>query len=184
MQRVADKFNIPRYSFNTSAAIHTATFLYFPTLAAQGRLPVENSKLSELVQIPGVESPLHFGDLSPTVYTSNSWMFEQMVYGNAQSTLESDGVLMNTFYEMEPSCIDILTSYPYPCQSSLKVNATTPPSICEKRSNVIPLVLTLLFPSKVSSVPLLLKPTWFSTSPILRLLPLSLPCQKDISRRK
>lgn len=121
---MADNFNIPRYSFNTSAAIHTATFLYSPTLAAEGRLPVENSKLSELVQIPGVESPLLFGDLSPTLFASNRWMFKQMVYGNAQSTLESAGVLMNTFYEMEPSCIDVLATYPYPCQRSLKVNTT------------------------------------------------------------
>jgi len=137
---VADNFNIPRYCFNTSAAIHTATFLYYPTLAAEGRLPIENSKLVELVQIPGLESPVHFGELSPTLYASNRWMFEQMVYGNAQSALGSAGVLMNTFYEMEPSCIDVLTSYAYPCQRFLKVNITHHLHCVKKMSNVNPLV--------------------------------------------
>ncbi|XP_024399644.1 UDP-glycosyltransferase 76C1 [Physcomitrium patens] len=112
-QDVADKFGIPRYVICASMGKVMAALLYMPELAAQGILPVEPSKTSELVHIPGLQ-PTRCGDLSPAVQTASGLhMYTEYVYGCCQPAVEAPGCFINSFYELEPSCIDSLRSHPY-----------------------------------------------------------------------
>ncbi|KAG0615797.1 hypothetical protein M758_5G067700 [Ceratodon purpureus] len=119
-QNVADKFGIPRYVICTSRAGFLAAFLHMPTLAAQGIVPVQPPDASELVDIPGLP-PTRRGDLSPAVQASSlfcKYFFAQYVHRCCQPALEAAGYFMNSFYELEPSCIDLLRSFPYEHENS------------------------------------------------------------------
>jgi len=121
-QDVADKFNIPRYVICTSPAKVLAALLYTPELAAQGIVPVEPSQGSELVHIPGL-LPVRKADLSPAVQTqSGLHFFAQYVYRCCQPAVEAAaGYFINSFEDLEPSCIDSLRSFPYSQRAHSKV---------------------------------------------------------------
>ncbi|KAG0576275.1 hypothetical protein KC19_5G068000 [Ceratodon purpureus] len=119
-QNVADKFGIPRYVICTSRAGFLAAFLHMPTLAGQGIVPVQPPEASELVDIPGLP-PTRRGDLSPAVQASSlfcKYFFAQYVHRCCQPALEAAGYFINSFYELEPSCIDLLRSFPYEHENS------------------------------------------------------------------
>lgn len=127
-QNVADKFNLPRYVICASPAKVLAALLYMPELAAQGILPVEPSQDAELVHIPGL-LPTRKVDLSPSVQAKfGLQFFEQYVHRCCQPAVESAaGYFVNSFEDLEPSCIDALRSYPYNQRAHSKV--TTNPNL-------------------------------------------------------
>lgn len=120
-QSVAEKFGIPRYVICASQARILAVLLYTPALAAQGILPVQPSEAAELVQIPGLP-PMRRGNLSPSVQASSpvcQRFFAQYVHRNCQPAVEAAaGYFINSFYDLEPSCIDVLRSFPYEREKS------------------------------------------------------------------
>ena len=96
-------------------------FLYTPALAAQGILPVQPSEAAELVQIPGLP-PMRRGNLSQSVQASSpvcQRFFAQYVHRCCQPAVEAAaGYFINSFYDLEPSCIDVLRSFPYEREKS------------------------------------------------------------------
>ena len=111
---MAGKFGIPNYVLCTSTARVLAAFLYMPELAAQAIVPVERSKGSELVHIPGL-LPTRCGDLSPCVQAVfGLQFFTQYVYRCCQPAVKAAaGFLVASCNELEASCIDTIRSYPY-----------------------------------------------------------------------
>lgn len=120
-QNVADKFHIPRYVICASPAKVLAALLYTPELAAQGILPVDPSQGSQLVDIPGL-LPIRKADLSPAVLSQfGLQFFEQYVYRCCQPAVEAAaGYFVNSFEDLEPTCIEALRSYPYSQRALLK----------------------------------------------------------------
>ncbi|KAG0615457.1 hypothetical protein M758_5G042700 [Ceratodon purpureus] len=121
-QSVAEKFAIPRFVLCASPARILASLLYMPTLAAQGVVPVQSGEVSELVHIPGLP-PTRRGDLSPAVQASSIFcqhFYAQYLHRCCQPALEAAGWFINSFEELEPSCIDALRSFPYERVNSKK----------------------------------------------------------------
>ncbi|KAG0626991.1 hypothetical protein M758_2G166300 [Ceratodon purpureus] len=112
VQVVANKFKIPRYVLFASPAGALATMLHMPELIKQGRLPIDPSKKEELVyDIPGVP-PTRLADLPSPMQDANA--YEYPFYAqNCVEMHEATGVLMNTFYELEPSYVDTLRQTVY-----------------------------------------------------------------------
>ena len=80
--------------------------LHRPELIKQGRLPIEHSKREELVcDIPGVP-PTRLVDLPSPLQDPRH--FYSFYARNCEQMHEATGVLVNTFYELEPSYIDKL----------------------------------------------------------------------------
>ncbi len=107
MQVVANKFNIPRYVLFASPAHALATMLHMPELARQARLPIDPAKKEELVcDIPGVP-PTRMADLPSAMQDANSFVYD-FFFKECEDLLKAKGVLINSYYELEPSCIDVL----------------------------------------------------------------------------
>lgn len=111
-QVVANKFMIPRYTLFASPATALAAMLHMPELIRQGRLPIDRSKQEELVHdIPGVP-PTRLADLPSPMQDANAYVYNFYVK-NAEDIQEAKGVLINTFYELEASYIDVLRKTVY-----------------------------------------------------------------------
>ncbi|CAM6016420.1 unnamed protein product, partial [Sphagnum balticum] len=107
-QLVANKFNIPRWVLFASPCTALATFLHIPELVIQGHLPhIEPSKDNFLVHgIPGVP-PTRIIDLPSPIMDHTHYEYD-FYLRNAAQMHEATGVLINTFYELEPDYIDVL----------------------------------------------------------------------------
>ncbi|CAK9213508.1 unnamed protein product [Sphagnum troendelagicum] len=107
-QLVANKFNIPRWVLYASSCRNLATFLHMPELVIQGHLPhIDPSKDNFLVRdIPGVP-PTRIIDLPSPIMDHTHYEYDFYLRNSAQMH-EATGVLINTFYELEPHYIDVL----------------------------------------------------------------------------
>ncbi|CAN5963980.1 unnamed protein product, partial [Sphagnum jensenii] len=107
-QLVANKFNIPRWVLFASPCTALAAFLHIPELVIQGHLPhIEPSKDNFLVHdIPGVP-PTRIIDLPSPIMDHTHYEYD-FYLRNAAQMHEATGVLINTFYELEPHYIDVL----------------------------------------------------------------------------
>ncbi|KAG0606959.1 hypothetical protein M758_9G182500 [Ceratodon purpureus] len=111
-QAVANKFNIPRYVLFTSPAGGLATMLHMPELIKQGRLPIDHTKREELVRdIPGVP-PTRLADLPEPMQDPHK-PFYTFYARNCEQMHEATGVLIITYYELEPTYIDTLRETTY-----------------------------------------------------------------------
>jgi hydroquinone glucosyltransferase len=90
-----------------------ATFLHIPELVIQGHLPhIEPSKDNFLVHdIPGVP-PTRIIDLPSPIMDHTHYEYD-FYLRNAAQMHEATGVLINTFYELEPDYIDVLRKTVY-----------------------------------------------------------------------
>jgi hypothetical protein len=112
VQVVANKFKIPRYVLFASPATGLATMLHMPELVRQGRLPIDPSKKEELVyDIPGVP-PTRLADLPSPMQDANEYAYS-FYAKNCEDMHEATGVLINSFYELEASYIDVLRKTVY-----------------------------------------------------------------------
>ncbi len=113
LQLVANKFNIPRWVLFASPCTALATFLHIPELVVQGHLPhIEPSKDNFLVHdIPGVP-PTRIIDLPSPIMDHTHYEYD-FYLRNAAQMHEATGVLINTFYELEPDYIDVLRKTVY-----------------------------------------------------------------------
>jgi hydroquinone glucosyltransferase len=106
-QVVANKFNIPKYVLYASPASALSCYLHAPELVRQGVLPTNPSRGEELIyDIPGVP-PTRAADMPSPVQDSSDYVYDFFVR-NAKQMQEAAGVLVNTYYELEPNCIDVL----------------------------------------------------------------------------
>lgn len=98
--------------------------LYMPELSVQGLIPVEPSQVSELVHIPGV-SPTRRGDLSSAVQVAfGLGFYTHYLHRCCYPAVESAaGYFVNSFEDLEPSCIATVNSYPYPQRAVSKVHS-------------------------------------------------------------
>lgn len=86
--------------------------LHRPELVNQNRLPIDRSKREELVcDIPGVP-PTRLADLPSPLQDPDDYLYE-FYASNCEQMHEATGVLVNTFYELEPSCIEALRQTRY-----------------------------------------------------------------------
>jgi len=112
VQIVADKFKIPRYVLFASPAPALATMLHMPELTRQGLLPIDPANKEELVyDIPGVP-PTRLADLPSPMQDANSFIYP-FYAKNCENLHEAKGVLLNSYYELEPSYVDILRQTVY-----------------------------------------------------------------------
>ena len=106
-QVIANKFNIPNYVFYASPASALSCFLHAPELVRQGVLPTNPSRGEEMIyDIPGVP-PTRAADLPSPIQDSSAYVYDFWIR-NAKEMQEAAGVLVNTYYELEPNCIDVL----------------------------------------------------------------------------
>lgn len=106
-QIVADKFQIPRYVLFASPAPALATMLHMPELTRQGLLPIDPANKEEFVyDIPGVP-PTRLADLPSPMQDANSFIYP-FYAKNCDDLHEAKGVLLNSYYELEPSYVDTL----------------------------------------------------------------------------
>lgn len=69
--------------------------------------------------IPGVP-PTRAADMPSPVQESSSYVYDFYVR-NARQMQEAAGVLVNTYYELEPNCIDVLRKTTF--QVSIKLSS-------------------------------------------------------------
>ncbi|KAJ8760222.1 hypothetical protein K2173_011092 [Erythroxylum novogranatense] len=98
-QGVANGLGLPRFILRTGGACSFVVFAAFPILKDKGYLPLQESKLEELVvEFP----PLKVKDL-PVFDTKKPEKFYQLVDRIVNETKASSGIIWNTFQELEES---------------------------------------------------------------------------------
>ncbi|KAL5061086.1 hypothetical protein RYX36_032690 [Vicia faba] len=98
---VADEFNLPKYIFYPSTAMSLSLFLYLPRLDQE--VHCEYRELTEPVKIPGC-IPVHGKDLLNPVQDRKNDAY-RTVLRNAKRHSEADGIIENSFLELEPGPI-------------------------------------------------------------------------------
>ncbi|CAI8615693.1 unnamed protein product [Vicia faba] len=98
---VADEFNLPKYVFYPSTAMALSLFLYLPRLDQE--VHSEYRELTEPVKIPGC-IPVHGKDLLDPVQDRKNDAYRS-VLRNAKRYTEADGIIENSFLELEPGPI-------------------------------------------------------------------------------
>lgn len=135
-QEVANTFNIPKYVLFASPASGLAFMLHTSELVKQGKLPIDRSKEEDLVyDIPGVP-PTRLADFPSPIQDpeDDSYLF---YLRNCEQLLEAAGVLINTYYELEPTYIEALRKA-YNLISFLPVGPLLPKAYFEPSSDVVP----------------------------------------------
>nr|AGU14071.1 UDP-glycosyltransferase [Cicer arietinum] len=98
---VAVEFNLPRYVFYPSTAMALSFFLYLSRLDQE--VHCEYNELTEPVHIPGC-IPIHGKDLLDPVQDRKNDAYK-WVLRNAERYREADGIIENSFVELEPGPI-------------------------------------------------------------------------------
>ncbi|KAJ7526531.1 hypothetical protein O6H91_16G013100 [Diphasiastrum complanatum] len=115
-QDIANKWGIERYVFDPSPAAFMSTVFHVPTLIAEGRLPLhfsqhklDNENTNGLIAVPGLP-PLHESDFHTSLQDISPKFMHDFFIRHCLRVTEASGILMNTFYELEPTAIDTLRS--------------------------------------------------------------------------
>nr|ACJ85806.1 unknown [Medicago truncatula]AFK49009.1 unknown [Medicago truncatula] len=98
---VAREFNVPKYVFYPSTAMALSLFLYLPRLDEE--VHCEFRELTEPVKIPGC-IPIHGKYLLDPLQDRKNDAY-QSVFRNAKRYREADGLIENSFLELEPGPI-------------------------------------------------------------------------------
>lgn len=99
-QEWADKLELPRYVSCPSPATFGLVMHYFSTLMARGLL--QGTDPDPVLEVPGTPL-LHLSDLPPMVRRVPEFMTE-----GGDTFKDSAGIVINTFYELEPRAVDTL----------------------------------------------------------------------------
>jgi hydroquinone glucosyltransferase len=94
---VAVEFNVPKYVFYPSSTTALSLFLYLPRLDQE--VHCEYRELTEPVQIPGF--PIHGKYLLDPVQDRKNDAYKYVLH-NAKRYSEADGIIENSFLELEP----------------------------------------------------------------------------------
>nr|QDM38905.1 UDP-glycosyltransferase UGT72B42 [Glycyrrhiza uralensis] len=98
---VAAEFNVPRYIFYPSTAMALSFFLHLPRLDRE--VHCEYRDLPEPVKIPGCV-PLHGRDFLDPVQDRNDEAYKWVLH-HAERYREAEGILENSFLELEPGAL-------------------------------------------------------------------------------
>ncbi|CAL5195009.1 unnamed protein product [Lathyrus oleraceus] len=98
---VADEFNVPKYIFFPSTTMSLSLFLYLPRLDQE--VHSEYRELTEPLKIPGC-IPVHGKDLLDPLQDRKNDAYRS-VLRNAKRYIEADGIIENSFLELEPGPI-------------------------------------------------------------------------------
>ncbi|CAI8615688.1 unnamed protein product [Vicia faba] len=98
---LADQFNLPKFIFFPSTAMSVSLFLYLPQLDQE--ILGEYVDLTEPVKIPGCV-PLHGKDLQDPFMDRKDECYKTF-YRNANRFIEAEGIINNSFLELEPGPI-------------------------------------------------------------------------------
>ncbi|XP_062092563.1 UDP-glycosyltransferase 76F1-like [Humulus lupulus] len=102
---VAENFKLPRLVIRTTSATSFGVFPAFPLLLEKGYLPIQDSRLEELVvEFP----PLKVKDL-PVIKMRDQEKFYELISRVVSETKASSGLIWNTFEELEQPALDSLT---------------------------------------------------------------------------
>ncbi|KAF4384674.1 hypothetical protein CsatB_011006 [Cannabis sativa] len=106
----AREFNVAPYIFYTSTAMDLSLFLHMPhldeTVSGEYRHLTEPVRLPGCVPIPGTELFDPLQDRTNDAY--------KLVLGNAKRFREAEGIILNSFKELEPGAIEALLRNPEP----------------------------------------------------------------------
>ncbi|GFP91930.1 hydroquinone glucosyltransferase [Phtheirospermum japonicum] len=100
----ASKFNIPAYVFYPSTAMALSLFLYLPKL--DETVSSEYREVTEKIQIPGC-IPVHGKDLLDPVQDRKNEAYKWTLH-HAKRYILADGIILNSFKELEPGPIEYL----------------------------------------------------------------------------
>ncbi|KAL8095830.1 hypothetical protein AgCh_036987 [Apium graveolens] len=117
---VSSVLNIPTYYFIVSAASSLSAFLYLPTM--HQKITTSFKDLNAYVQYPGIP-PIFSSDVPDPVLDRNSVEYEYCMEA-AIKMAKSDGIIVNTFYGLEPRAISAISD------GLCIPDAPTPPIYC------------------------------------------------------
>ncbi|XP_061349904.1 hydroquinone glucosyltransferase-like [Gastrolobium bilobum] len=103
---VIREFNVPPYIFFPSTAMFLSFSFYVPQL--DKAVQCEFRDLPEPVQIPGCV-PVHGKDLVDGAYHRNSDCYKWLLHHSKRFSM-AEGIIENSFYELEPETIEFLHS--------------------------------------------------------------------------
>ncbi|XP_010558128.1 PREDICTED: UDP-glycosyltransferase 72E1 [Tarenaya hassleriana] len=105
--RLADEFDMLKYVLIASNARFLAVAIYFPTI--DEAMEKEHVNQSKPLAIPGCE-PVRFEDTLDAYLDRTSPLYREMI-GMGQAFTTSDGILVNTWEEMEPKSLKSLQDH-------------------------------------------------------------------------
>eukprot|EP00253_Pinus_taeda_P022103 PITA_22103 len=117
LQNIANDYGVPRIAFWTTSACGFMLYFFMPQLIEEGYLPLKDEgclteeSLDEVIItcIPGMP-PLRLKELpSFCLVTDPSDFFFQNSINQAQGTLAADGLILNTFDELEGPVLQALS---------------------------------------------------------------------------
>lgn len=125
---LARSLNIPVYYFYTSGAGALAAFLYFPTVFDQynnsaKRISFKDCDVGTLIHFPAGLPPLKATQMPEPTLDMNDPAYDDMYYF-CTHLAKADGILVNTFEELEPKALHALSS------GECVPNGPTPPVYC------------------------------------------------------
>ncbi|CAJ1952327.1 unnamed protein product [Sphenostylis stenocarpa] len=105
---IVEKLSCPSYIFFTPGARILSFVAYFSFLAASDTAaqPRPSTFIGDVIQIPGLTSPIPRSSVPPPLLGSNS--FQRMVVEDSHNLTKFNGILINSFEELEGEALTAL----------------------------------------------------------------------------
>ncbi|CAK7345136.1 unnamed protein product [Dovyalis caffra] len=104
---VADEFGVPSYIFFASSAVALSLMLYMQALNDEKNVDTTEFKDSDAeFMLPGIINPVP-AKVLPSVVFNKDW--HPIYFGNARRFKEAEGIMINTFLELESHVINVFS---------------------------------------------------------------------------